>query len=167
MTESACFCICIIIMDITKLWLRVVRNSIAISFLLGFSLNSWFSFRVFSCDMSKPLKQWEFIILSLSPLLKLHRGKTKYRGLQNRFRYEVYTKSFQTFFVWALLLIVYTWNSSPLWSNLLRLQCTCCTVPTTSGRLHESPLVWACQWSLSQPLLSPQLSHNDSLWARE
>ena len=49
--------------------------------------------------------------------------------------------SFHTFFVWALLLIVLTRNSSPLQSNLLRLQCTCCTVPTTSGRLHGSPLV--------------------------
>ena len=70
----------------------------------------------------------------------------------------------QTFFVWALLLIVHTWNSSPLWSNLLRLQCTC-TVPMTSGRPHGSTLVWACQWPTSQPLSSPQLSHNDSLWA--
>ena len=56
-------------------------------------------------------------------------------------------------------------NSSPLQSNLLRLQCTCYTVQTTSGRPHGSPLVWACQWPLSQPLSSPQLSHNDSLWA--
>ena len=79
--------------------------------------------------------------------------------------YKVHTISFQTFFVWALLLIVHTWNSSPLRSSLLRLQCTCCTVPTTSGRPHGSPLVWACQWPLSQPLLSPQLSHNDSFWA--
>ena len=59
----------------------------------------------------------------------------------------------------------HTWNSSPLRSNLLRLQCTCCTVPTTSGRPHGSPLVWVCQWPLSQTLSSPQLSHNDSLWA--
>ena len=44
------------------------------------------------------------------------------------------------------------------------MQCTC-TIPTTSGRAHGSPLVWACQWPLSQPLSSPQLSHNDSLWA--
>ena len=63
------------------------------------------------------------------------------------------------------LLIVHTWNSSPLRSNLLRLQCICCTVPTTSGRPHGSPLVWACQWPSSQPLSSPQLSHNDSIWA--
>ena len=63
---------------------------------------------------------------------------------------------FPDFFVWALLLIVHTWNSSPLRSNLLRLQCTCCTVPTTSGSLHGSPLVWTCQWPSSQPLSSPQ-----------
>ena len=73
---------------------------------------------------------------------------------------------FLDFFVWALLLIVHTWNSSPLQSNLLWLQCACCTVPTTSRRPHWSPLVWACQWPSSQPLSSPQLSHNDSLWAQ-
>ena len=64
--------------------------------------------------------------------------------------YEVHTISFKTFFVYALLLIVHTWNSSPLRSIILRLQCTCCTVPTTSAG----------------PLSSPQLSHNDSLWAK-
>ena len=79
--------------------------------------------------------------------------------------YEVHMISFQTFFVWALLLIVHTWNYCPLQSNLLRLQCTCCTVPTTSRRPHGSPLVSACQWLSSQPLSSPQLSHNDSFWA--
>ena len=61
--------------------------------------------------------------------------------------------------------IVHSWNSSPLRSDPLRLQCTCCTVPTTSGTPHGSPLMWACQWLLSQPLSSPQLFHNDSLWA--
>ena len=79
--------------------------------------------------------------------------------------YEVHMISFQAFFVWALLLIVHTWNSSLLRSNLLRLQCTCSTVPTTSGRPHGSHLVWACKWPPSQPLSSPRLSHNDSLWA--
>ena len=68
------------------------------------------------------------------------------------------------FFVWALLLIVHSWNSSPLRSNTLRLQCTC-TVQTNSGRPHGSPFVWAYQWPSTQPLSSPQLSHNDSLWA--
>ena len=67
--------------------------------------------------------------------------------------------------MWALLLIVHTWNSRPLWSNLLLLQCTCCSVQTTSGRPRGNPLMWACQWLLSKPLSSPQLSHNDSLWA--
>ena len=51
--------------------------------------------------------------------------------------YVVHSIRFQTFFVWALLLRVHTWNSSPLRSNLLRLQCTCCTVPTTSTRPLE------------------------------
>ena len=79
--------------------------------------------------------------------------------------YEVHTISFETFFVGTFLLIVHTWNSSPLPSNFLWLQCTCFTIPTPSGRPHGSPLVWACQWPSSQSLLSPQLSHNDSLWA--
>ena len=74
------------------------------------------------------------------------------------------TISFQTFFLWALLLRVHTWNSSPLRSNRLRLQCNC-TVRTTSGMPHGSPLVWACRWPSSRPLSSSQLSHNDSHWA--
>ena len=45
------------------------------------------------------------------------------------------------------------------------MQCTCFTVPTTSGRPYGSPLVWVCQWPSSQPLSYTQLSHNDSLWA--
>ena len=77
----------------------------------------------------------------------------------------MYTISFQNFFVCALLLIIHTWNSSPLRSSLLWPQCTCCTVPTTSGRPHRSRLVWACQWPSSVPLSSPQLFHYDSLWA--
>ena len=71
---------------------------------------------------------------------------------------------FPDFFVWTLLLIVHIRNSSPFRSNLLRLECTC-TVPTTSARPHGSPLVWACQSPSSQTLSSPQLSHNNSLWA--
>ena len=79
--------------------------------------------------------------------------------------YEFHAISFQTFFVWALLLIVHTWNSSPLRNNLIRLLCTFCTVQTTSGSLYGNPLAWACQCPLSQPFSSPQLSHNDCLWA--
>ena len=83
----------------------------------------------------------------------------------NVMSYEVLTISIQTFFLWALLLIVHSWNFIPLRNNLLRLLCTCCNVPTNSGRPHGSPLVWACQWPSSQPLSSPQLSHNCILWA--
>ena len=56
---------------------------------------------------------------------------------------------------------LHTWNSSSLRSNLLQLQCNCCTVPTTSTGPHGSPLVWACHWPSSQPLSSFQLSHNE------
>ena len=65
-------------------------------------------------------------------------------------------------------MIIHTWNSRPLRSNLLQLQCTCCTVPATSRRPHGSPLVWVCQWPSSQPLSSPQVSPQLSLnclWA--
>ena len=72
---------------------------------------------------------------------------------------------FHDIFRMALLLIVHTWNSCLLRNNLLRLQSTCFTVPTTSGWPHGSPLLGGCQWPSSQPLSSPQLSHNDSLWA--
>ena len=89
-------------------------------------------------------------------------GRWKHSRLWFKDIYEVHTVSFQTFFVWVLLLIVHTWNSSPLLSNLLRLQCTCFTVPTSSARPHGSPLVWECQWPSSQHLSSPQLSHNNS-----
>ena len=103
----------------------------------------------------------EFGLGSLIPFHMLNTNSLLYSKI-----YEDHKISLQTFFVWALLLIVHTWNSSPLRSNLLWLQCTCCTVTITSGRPHGTPLVWACQWPSSQPLSSPQLSHNDSLWAQ-
>ena len=53
-------------------------------------------------------------------------------------------------------------HSCPLRIDFFRLQCTC-TVPTTSGMPHGSLLVWACQSPSSQPLSSPQLSHNNSI----
>ena len=71
--------------------------------------------------------------------------------------------NFPDIFIWALLLILHTWNSSPLRSNLFRLQCTYCTVPATSGRPHGGPLVWVCQCPSSQPLSSPQLRQPLSL----
>ena len=108
-----------------------------------------------------PLKSWwQTSAQAWSPMLDLPSfgiALNQIRGSLNKFP--------DFFFVWALLLIVHTWNSSPLRSNLLRLQCTCCTVPTTSAKPHGRPLVWACQWPSSQPLSSIQLSHNDSLWA--
>ena len=55
--------------------------------------------------------------------------------------YEVHSISFQTFLVWTLLLTVHTKNFSPLQSILLRHQCTCCTVPTTSGKPPGNLLV--------------------------
>ena len=70
--------------------------------------------------------------------------------------YEVHTICSQTFFVWTLLLIVYTWNCSPLRNNLLWLQCTSCTVPTTPGRPHGISLVWVS-------FIFTKLSHNDIL----
>ena len=100
-----------------------------------------------------------------STLFSLSVMLCKSRSCSFNYIYEVHSISFQTIFVWALLLIVHTWNSSPLRSNLFQLQCTCSTVPTTSRRPNGSPLVWECQWPSSEPLSSPQLSHNDSLWA--
>ena len=76
----------------------------------------------------------------------------------------MHTISFQTFFVWALLWIVHE-TLVTFEVILLQLQSTC-TVPTASGRPHGRPFVLAYQWTSSQPLSSPQLSHNDSLWAK-
>ena len=64
---------------------------------------------------------------------------------------------FPFFFVWALLLIVHTWNSSPLRTKLLRLQCTC-TVPATSGRIHGSPLVWVSMTFVTASFISSIVS---------
>ena len=55
--------------------------------------------------------------------------------IQILYIFKEHTISFQTFFVWALLLIVHTWNSCPLRSNLFRLQRTCCTVLTTGRKV--------------------------------
>ena len=117
----------------------------------------WRELLLFDSNTWNHLTVWE----QMSPgLFKCYQQTKSFQII-----YEDHKISFLTFFVWALLLIVHTWNSSPLRSKRLRLQCICCKVPTTSGKPHGSPLVWACQWLSSQPLLSPQLSHNDSLWA--
>ena len=117
---------------------RMIQDDVKYHFLLSFLIS------LFNCRPTKSLPCRKTVSVLYTRIIK---------------------KSFQTFFVWALLLIVHTWNTSSLRSNLLRLQCTCSTVPTTSGGSHGSPLVWACQWPSSQPLSSPQLSNNDSLWA--
>ena len=77
--------------------------------------------------------------------------------------YEDHKISFQTFSVWALLLIVKAWNSSPLRSNLLLLQCTCCTVPKTSGRLPSKSSCVSVSMTFVIASFISQLSHNDSL----
>ena len=87
-----------------------------------------------------------FFYLSLSLSLSLTHTHTHTHALF-LYIYEVHTICFKTFFVWALLLIKHTWNCNPLRSNLLRLQCTGCTVPTTSR---------ACQWPSWQCLSSPE-----------
>ena len=79
----------------------------------------------------------------INPNLSLPPPIYIYIYIYKRFGYFGYVRGslhkFPGFFVWALLLIVHTWNSNPIRSNLLRLQCTCCTVPTTSGRPHSNP----------------------------
>ena len=74
---------------------------------------------------------------------------------------DAYDKFPDFFSYGGLLLIVHTWNSSPLWSNLLQLQCTCCTVPTTSGTLTLWPINSGLLISLLLPHLSSSLT--DSL----
>ena len=74
------------------------------------------------------------LIITLEIIGLCSLDKTTTIGLK---KYEVSSIRFQTFFVWELLLIVHTWNASPLRSNLLRLQCICCAIQTTSGRPHE------------------------------
>ena len=115
---------------------------------------SMFAYTLSHMDMPRPTNTHMYVY---SYLWSTHNNTSLCTHLQGSLN------KFPDFFVWALLLIVHTWNSSPIQSNLLRLQCTCFTVPTTSGRPHGSPLVWACQWPSSQPLSSPQLSHNSSL----
>ena len=129
-------------------------------------LTSWSAYEVSSPELRGRKDLWSLkhsiVCIKLSPFT----GQWLVAGLWMDILVYIrgaYDKFPDFFFVWALLLIVHTWNSSPLWSHLLRLQCTC-TIRTTSGRPHGSPLVWTCQWPSSQPLSSPQLSHNDSLW---
>ena len=76
------------------------------------------------------------------------------RTHESTYTYKMHTISFQTFFVWALLLIINKWKSSPLRSNLLRLQFTWCNVPTTSGRPHGSPLCQHVTASLISSVVS-------------
>ena len=65
---------------------------------------------VYRCLKVKKRKLFTQILLLLLEVLFIIRGSLN---------------KFPEFFVLALLLIVHTWNSSPLLSSLLRLQCTC------------------------------------------
>ena len=141
-------CICIYLSTYLSINVYLYR-SINISLSMYLFPNIYIYLRIY-LHFYLPIYQSMCISINISLCLSMYKG---------------HKISFQTFFVWALLLIEYTWNSSSLRSNLLQLHWTCCTVPTTSARPHGSPLVWACQWPSSQPLSSPQLSHNDSLWA--
>ena len=58
----------------------------------------------------------------------------------NIYIYEGHTISFQTFFVWALLLRVHTWISTPLRSNLLQL---------LLQLFYRSNNVWKAPWKSS------------------
>ena len=133
------------------------QSYLKLGYLVWWHINSWWSFNAKSCL---------YVISKSIVCVCLRTVKLCQVFLFIVLHTEVHTISFQTFFVWALLLILHKWNSSPLRSDLFRLQCTC-TVPTNSGRLHGSLLVCACQWPLSQPLSSPQLSRNDRCELRE
>ena len=134
--------------------LLLIRNETDI-----FSFEIWEIFLLFNANKWARLK-----ILSINYLFRNNIYIYIYIYI---YLYEVHTIGFQALFVCALLLIVHIWNSSPLPSYLLRMQCTYCTVPTTSRRPYGSPLVWACQWPSLQPLSSPQLSITTGLNYRE
>ena len=164
-------CVCVIIIEpfcvfITILILQNILLEIMVEMSTKkISVSRWW-FKV-TLKSSKSCVHWTECKLKKSYMTHtdtcIHRQIHSHR---QTFIYELHTIGFQTFFVCAPLLIVHTWNFSPLRSNLFLLQCTCCAVPTTYRRPHWSPLVWAYQWPSSQPLSSPQLSHNDdSLWA--
>ena len=110
-----------------------------------FPVSSWMSGKILEWRLNQLGFDPSFWNLAyLATLKSLDTTKQSFCGWL--YIYEVHTISFQTFFVWALLLVVHSWNSSTIRSNLLRQHYTCFTVPTTSARPHGSPLVWRCQW---------------------
>ena len=106
-----------------------------ITILLFFIVHTWNShhLRTFSSGCNALVVPFQQLLEGPMEALLCYSIVGIIRGSLNKFQ--------DFFFVWALLLIVHIWNSSPLRSNLFRLQCTCCTVPTTSGRTLGSPLV--------------------------
>ena len=73
----------------------------------------------------------------------------------------MHTISFQTFFVWALLLIVHAWNSGPF--EVISSGCNALVAPFQ--QLLEGPIEVLLHERVSDLRHSPQLSHNDSFFA--
>ena len=118
---------------------------------------SWFSLRghpISNCDWNwLPSRLWHLVIW----LFDAHLLPVGYASAPNSTtstgQGDIPTSSTGCICL-AILLLIYTgasldWrlsrgpicNTSPLRCNLLRLQCTCCTILTTSGRPHGSPLM--------------------------
>ena len=108
-----------------------------------------------ACNINLPtLLPWKSPVLThqyyyhLSLEVSFILEKKQNTKLKTSFKiYEVHTISFQTFFVWALLLIVHTWNTCPFRNNFFRLLCTCCTILTSSERPHEIYQLWQSGFS--------------------
>ena len=74
-------------------------------------------------------------------------GGVRGGGMASIEYYEAHMISFQTFFVWELLLIIHAWNSSPLLSNLLRLSMN---LLYRSNNFWKAPMeVLLCELSLT------------------
>ena len=85
---------------------QTIKFSISTEFVKNISISSY---SVYSNSSNSAKYQYRFCLHTVSRIIK---------------------QVSWLFFVWALLLIVHTWNSSPLRSYLPRLQCTCYVVST-------------------------------------